>query len=54
MPTLKEVVGSFLSPIELKEGEVLLRNELSKRFRYSAPDLSEIDQIESGGADLVY
>lgn len=43
-----------LKPIELKEGEVLLRCELSKRFRYLPPSASEVEQIDSGGAELVY
>ncbi|GBL52576.1 hypothetical protein ACI3LY_004847 [Candidozyma auris] len=43
-----------LKPIELKDGEVLLRNELSKRFRYRAPSATEVEQIDSGGAELVY
>lgn len=57
LPTLtkaKAPQASTWKPIELKEGEVLLRNQLSKRFRYSAPSPTETEQIDSGGADLVY
>lgn len=43
-----------LKPIELKEGEVLLRCELSKRFRYKPPSAAEVDQVDSGGAELVF
>ncbi|KAM9911901.1 hypothetical protein OXX69_003076 [Metschnikowia pulcherrima] len=57
MPSLQKAVSSQQSswkPIELKEGEVLLRNQLSKRFRYTVPSAEETEQIDSGGADLVY
>lgn len=54
MPTLVKVVTNTFKPIELKAGEVLLRSELSTKFRYSVPTDEECDQITSGGADLVY
>lgn len=54
MPTLKEAIGTYLAPIQLKEGEVLFRCKLSKRFRYTVPSEVEIEQVESGGADLVF
>ncbi|GEQ66962.1 hypothetical protein JCM33374_g625 [Metschnikowia sp. JCM 33374] len=57
MPSLQKSQApqtSTWKPIELKEGEVLLRNQLSKRFRYTAPSAGETEQIDSGGADLVY
>ncbi|QBM90280.1 Protein of unknown function DUF2638 [Metschnikowia aff. pulcherrima] len=57
MPSLQKAVSSHQlswKPIELKEGEVLLRNQLSKRFRYTVPSAEETEQIDSGGADLVY
>ncbi|SGZ47456.1 CIC11C00000002321 [Sungouiella intermedia] len=41
-------------PIELKEGEVLFRYELPKRFRYSPPSALEAEQIDSGGATFIY
>lgn len=54
MPQLVESVKTYFKPIELKEGEVLLRSELSTKFRYTIPSEEECDQITSGGADLVY
>ena len=54
MPSLKQALLPFLAHIELKEGEVLLRNELSKRFRYCTPSLLEMEQVESGGVELIY
>ncbi|OBA22155.1 hypothetical protein METBIDRAFT_40638 [Metschnikowia bicuspidata var. bicuspidata NRRL YB-4993] len=56
MPTLQKTQSSqpAWKPIELQEGEVLLRNQLSKRFRYMVPSTEESEQIESGGAGLVY
>lgn len=55
LPAASKVVPSFASkPIVLKEGEVLLRSELSKRFRYTPLKVDEEDHITSGGADLVF
>ncbi|CCE81721.1 Piso0_002387 [Millerozyma farinosa CBS 7064] len=46
---------SFSSgPIELKEGEVASRSQLSKRFHYRAPKEDEIEQVLSGGAEVVF
>lgn len=55
VPTISQVASSFVSkPIVLKEGEVLLRSELSKRFRYTPLKMDEEEQITSGGAELLY
>lgn len=55
VPVLSQLASSFVSkPIVLKEGEVLLRSELSSRFRYTPLKAEEEDQITSGGAELVY
>ncbi|KAK6197455.1 uncharacterized protein RJT21DRAFT_123279 [Scheffersomyces amazonensis] len=42
------------NPIEPKEGQFFSRSELSPRFRYKAPKDLEIDDILSGGADILY
>lgn len=55
LPSIVQSKASqYSKPIELKEGEVLFRYELSKRFRYSPPSSAEADQIDSGGAELIY
>ncbi|KAF5209028.1 putative mitochondrial 37S ribosomal protein [Clavispora lusitaniae] len=55
LPALSKSASSYVSkPIELKEGEVLLRSELSKRFRYTPLKAEEEEQITSGGAELVF
>lgn len=46
--------SQYSKPIELKEGEVLFRYELSKRFRYTPPSDLETEQIESGGAAQIF
>ncbi|KAG2734887.1 hypothetical protein G9P44_002893 [Scheffersomyces stipitis] len=42
------------NPIEPKEGEFFSRSQLSARFRYKAPKDLEIEDVLSGGADIVY
>lgn len=42
------------NPIEPKEGEFFSRSQLSERFRYKAPKASEAENVESGGAELVF
>ncbi|CAK9441492.1 uncharacterized protein LODBEIA_P53600 [Lodderomyces beijingensis] len=42
------------NPIEPKEGEYFSRSELSKRFRYKPIKDIEIDQVSSGGADIIF
>jgi len=41
-----------LGPIKPKDGEVLDRNELPKRFRRTPWTDEEIDAIQTGGATL--
>merc|ERR1711890_174541 len=45
--------SQFKSGIEPREGEVFSRAELSPRFRYKPIKDSEIEQLLSGGAELV-
>jgi small subunit ribosomal protein YMR-31 len=48
-------IGSqYKSGIEPREGEVFSRAELSPRFRYKPIKESEIEQLLSGGAELVF
>lgn len=54
LPTIVKKAAQFLKPIELKEGEVLFRYELPKRFRYTPPKELEAEQIDSGGAAYIY
>lgn len=42
------------SGIEPRDGEVFSRAELSPRFRYKPIKDSEIEQLLSGGAELVF
>lgn len=42
------------SGIEPKEGEVFSRAQLSARFRYKAPKDLEIEDVLSGGAEIVF
>jgi len=42
------------TPIEAGEGEYFSRSELPSRFQYKAPKEDEIEDIISGGADLVW
>lgn len=42
------------NPVEPKEGVFFSRSELSKRFRYKVPKEEEMENIESGGAALVF
>lgn len=51
MPKLEAPTNASASPAQ---GEVSLRSELSLRFRYRAPSADETDQIDSGGAALVF
>lgn len=54
LPSIVQSKASQYKPIELKEGEVLFRYELSKRFRYTPPKADEAEQIDSGGAELIF
>ncbi|KAK6465503.1 hypothetical protein DFJ63DRAFT_23678 [Scheffersomyces coipomensis] len=57
VPTsLASSISSYFNPssIEPKEGEFFSRSQLSPRFRYSAPKEIEIDEVLSGGADIIY
>lgn len=40
--------------IQPKEGEAFSRSQLSKRFQYTFPKEIEIDDIISGGAEVVF
>ncbi|KAI5950678.1 hypothetical protein KGF57_004226 [Candida theae] len=42
------------SPVEPQNGEFFSRSELPKRFRYPTIKDWEIDQVSSGGADVVF
>ncbi|KAK6457917.1 uncharacterized protein RJT20DRAFT_125799 [Scheffersomyces xylosifermentans] len=42
------------NPIEPKEGEFFSRAQLSQRFRYKVPKEDEIEDIISGGAEVVF
>ncbi|CUM65333.1 uncharacterized protein PRCAT00002968001 [Priceomyces carsonii] len=42
------------NPIDPKEGEVFSRAELPTRFRYKPIKDSEIDNVNQGGAELVF
>ncbi|KAG5417835.1 hypothetical protein I9W82_005471 [Candida metapsilosis] len=42
------------SPVEPQNGEYFSRSELPKRFRYPAVKDWEIDQVSSGGAEVVF
>lgn len=42
------------SPIEAGEGEWFSRAELPLRFQYKLPKQAEGEDIESGGADIVW
>ncbi|KAI5967161.1 hypothetical protein CANMA_003218 [Candida margitis] len=42
------------SPIEPQNGEFFSRSELPKRFRYPTIKDWEIDQVSSGGAEVVF
>ncbi|CAK7892015.1 hypothetical protein CAAN1_01S08130 [[Candida] anglica] len=42
------------NPIEPEEGVFFSRSQLPARFKYSPPKQSEIDNVISGGADLVF
>lgn len=48
------LTSQFVKPIELKEGEVLFRYELPKRFRYTPPSELECEQVDTGGAAFIY
>lgn len=53
LPAASKSTVSY-APIEAKDGEVLSRAELPARFQYKAPKEDEIEDICSGGADLVW
>ncbi|RCK60638.1 hypothetical protein Cantr_08011 [Candida viswanathii] len=42
------------NPVEPQNGEHFSRSELSARFRYKPIKEEEIEQVESGGAELVF
>ncbi|MDC6271318.1 ribosomal protein S36 [Acetobacter pasteurianus] len=42
------------NPIQPKEGEFFSRSELPQRFRYKPIKDFEIDNVQSGGADIIY
>lgn len=51
-PTQKAYLNT--NSIEPKAGEYFSRAQLPKRFRYTLPKESEIDNIISGGAEVVF
>lgn len=42
------------NPLEPQNGEAFSRSELSARFRYKPLKEEEIEQVASGGAELVF
>ena len=42
------------NPIQPKEGEYFSRSELPSRFRYKPIKDSDIENVLSGGAEIVY
>jgi small subunit ribosomal protein YMR-31 len=42
------------NPIEPKDGEFFSRSQLPLRFRYKAPKDDEMENITSGGAEIVF